>query len=40
MGLTPDEARRSLRFSFGWTSSIEDSEQAAELVLEALKGHT
>lgn len=40
MGLTPDEARRSLRFSFGWTSSIEDSEQAAELVLEALEGHT
>lgn len=40
MGLTPDEGRRSLRFSFGWTSSIEDSEQAAELVLEALKGHT
>ncbi|MEX2625117.1 MAG: cysteine desulfurase family protein [Acidimicrobiia bacterium] len=40
MGLTPEEARRSLRFSFGWTSSIEESEQAAELVLEALKGHT
>jgi cysteine desulfurase len=38
MGLTPDEARRSVRFTFGWTSTNPEAEAAAELVLEALEG--
>ncbi|HUO46288.1 MAG TPA: cysteine desulfurase family protein [Acidimicrobiia bacterium] len=37
MGLTTEEARRSLRFSFGWTSTIAEAEQAAEIVLQALE---
>lgn len=37
MGLTPEEARRSLRFSFGWTSTIDEAEQAAEIVLQCLE---
>jgi len=37
MGVSPETARRSLRFSFGWTSTPEDGEQAAELVLAALE---
>jgi cysteine desulfurase len=40
MGLTPAEARRSLRFSFGWTSRVAEAEQAAELVLQALEGRS
>lgn len=36
MGLTVDEARRSVRFSFGWTSTAEEAERAAEQVLAAL----
>ncbi|MDP3985103.1 MAG: cysteine desulfurase family protein [Acidimicrobiia bacterium] len=38
MGLTPEQARRSLRFTFGWTSTTEEAEQAAALVLEVLEG--
>ena len=38
MGLAPEQARRSLRFSFGWTSSVPEAEEAAELVLQALEG--
>lgn len=37
MGVSPDNARRSLRFSFGWTSTPVEGEQAAELVLAALE---
>jgi cysteine desulfurase len=37
MGLTPDQARRSLRFTFGWNSTGEEAEAAAALVLEALE---
>jgi cysteine desulfurase len=40
MGLTPAEARRSLRFSFGWTSRVAEAEEAAELVLQALEGRS
>ena len=40
MGLTPVEARRSLRFSFGWTSRVAEAEEAAELVMQALEGHS
>ena len=32
MGLTPGEARESIRFSFGWTSTIEEAQEAAEIV--------
>jgi cysteine desulfurase len=38
MGVPPESARESLRFSFGWTSSVEDGTAAAGLVLEALDG--
>jgi cysteine desulfurase len=38
MGLPPEVARESLRFSFGWTSTVEDGVTAARLVLEALEG--
>ena len=38
MGLTPEEARRSLRFTFGWTSTTAEAEEAANLVLQALEG--
>jgi cysteine desulfurase len=34
MGLTPDQARESIRFSFGWTSTIEEAEEAAETVTD------
>lgn len=37
MGIVPDDARRSLRFSFGWTSTPAEGEAAAELVLAALE---
>ena len=37
MGLSADEARRCLRFSFGWTSTADEGERAAELVLAALE---
>lgn len=34
MGMTVEEVRESLRFSFGWTSTIEEAEQAAEIVVD------
>ena len=34
MGLTPDEARESIRFSFGWSSTIEEAQEAAEVVTD------
>lgn len=34
MGLTAGEARESIRFSFGWTSSTEEAEEAAEIVID------
>jgi cysteine desulfurase len=34
MGLTPDEARESVRFSFGWTSTIEEADEAAGVVAD------
>jgi len=37
MGIAPEAARRSLRFSFGWTSTPEDGDRAAELVIAALE---
>jgi cysteine desulfurase len=38
LGLTPDQARSSLRFTFGWSSRVAEAEEAAELVLRALEG--
>ena len=38
MGLTVDQARHSLRFSFGWTSTLAEAERAAEFVIQALEG--
>jgi cysteine desulfurase len=32
MGLTPDEARESVRFSFGWTSTADEADEAASIV--------
>lgn len=34
MGRTADEARESVRFSFGWASTIEDAEVAASIVVD------
>ncbi|MEX1126316.1 MAG: aminotransferase class V-fold PLP-dependent enzyme, partial [Acidimicrobiia bacterium] len=34
MGLTPGQARESVRFSFGWPSTIEEAEEAAEIVTD------
>jgi cysteine desulfurase len=32
MGLTPDHARESVRFTFGWTSTMEEADEAAAIV--------
>lgn len=40
MGLSSSEARHCLRFSFGWTSTPNEGERAAELVLAALESAT
>jgi cysteine desulfurase len=37
MGIDADAARESLRFSFGWTSTVGDGEAAAGAVLSALE---
>lgn len=34
MGLTAEQARESLRFSFGWTSTMREAEDAAAIVVE------
>lgn len=34
MGLTPDEARESVRFSFGWTTTKDDADEAAATVID------
>jgi cysteine desulfurase len=34
MGLTPDEARESVRFSFGWTSTPDEADEASDVVAE------
>jgi cysteine desulfurase len=40
MGLTKDQARHSLRFSFGWNSTVAEAEAAAERVIEALEARS
>jgi cysteine desulfurase len=37
MGLTPDEARESVRFTFGWTSTREEADEAADIVIELVQ---
>ena len=37
MGLSREQARRSLRFSFGWTSTVAEAGEAADLVIEAIE---
>ncbi len=37
MGLTPARARESLRFSFGWTSTMDESIEAADIVVELVE---
>ena len=37
MGLTPAHARESLRFSFGWTSTMDESVEAADIVVELVE---
>jgi cysteine desulfurase len=34
MGLAPNHARESIRFSFGWTSTLEAADEAAEIVID------
>ncbi len=34
MGLTPDEARESVRFTFGWTSTAGEADEAADIVVD------
>ena len=33
MGLTPDQARESVRFSFGWNSTADEAMDAAQILL-------
>ncbi len=37
MGLTPTQARESLRFSFGWTSTMDESIEAADIIVELVE---
>jgi cysteine sulfinate desulfinase/cysteine desulfurase-like protein len=37
MGLPPSQARESVRFSFGWTSTLDDSEEAAAIVVDLVE---
>jgi len=34
MGLSADEARESVRFSFGWTSTVDEARDAASIVVD------
>jgi cysteine desulfurase len=38
MGLTPQEARESVRFSFGWNSTADEAVEAAEIVVDLVEG--
>lgn len=33
MGLTPDEARECVRFTFGWTSTLDEVDEAADIII-------
>jgi cysteine desulfurase len=34
MGLTPEQARESVRFSFGWSSTLEEADEGAGIVID------
>ena len=34
MGLTPDEARECVRFTFGWTSTADEVDEAADIIID------
>ncbi|HKY49195.1 MAG TPA: cysteine desulfurase family protein [Acidimicrobiia bacterium] len=38
MGFSKEQARHSMRFTFGWNSTLAEAERAAELVIAALEG--
>jgi cysteine desulfurase len=40
MGISKEQARHSMRFTFGWTSTTAEAERAAELVIQALEGRS
>jgi cysteine desulfurase len=37
MGLSPEQARESVRFSFGWTSTLDEADEAARIVIELVE---
>lgn len=37
MGRTADEARESVRFSFGWTSTLDEAAEAADVVIDLVE---
>ncbi|HEX9848170.1 MAG TPA: cysteine desulfurase family protein [Acidimicrobiia bacterium] len=37
MGLTPDQARESVRFTFGWTSTGGEADDAADIVIDLVR---
>ncbi|HJQ76925.1 MAG TPA: cysteine desulfurase family protein [Acidimicrobiia bacterium] len=37
MGLTPDQARESVRFTFGWTSTLAEADDAADMVVDLVE---
>jgi len=38
MGLSADEARQSVRFSFGWNSTSDEAAEAADILFELIEG--
>jgi cysteine sulfinate desulfinase/cysteine desulfurase-like protein len=34
MGLSPDQARECVRFTFGWTSTMDEAREAASMVTD------
>jgi cysteine sulfinate desulfinase/cysteine desulfurase-like protein len=37
MGLSPGEARESIRFSFGWNSTADEAMDAAAIVVDLIE---
>ena len=37
MGLSPSQARESIRFSFGWPSTLDESDEAAAIVIDLVE---
>ncbi len=34
MGMSPDEARECVRFTFGWTSTLQEADDAADIIID------